>query len=85
MNAAKTLDLVLVNPSSRTRIYQSLGARLTAVENPVWAGLIATFARRKGFSVEIVDAEADELTPEQAAERIVELNARLVAIVVYGH
>jgi anaerobic magnesium-protoporphyrin IX monomethyl ester cyclase len=78
-------DLVLVNPGSRARIYQSLGKRLTAVENPVWAGLIATFVRLKGFSVEIVDAEADELTPEQAADRIKALSPVLVAIVVYGH
>jgi radical SAM superfamily enzyme YgiQ (UPF0313 family) len=78
-------DLVLVNPGSRARIYQSLGKRLTAVENPVWAGLIATFARAKGFSVEIVDAEADQLTPVQTAERVKELSPALVAIVVYGH
>ena len=79
------LDLVLVNPGSRARIYQSLGARLTAVENPVWTGLIATFVRRKGFSVASVDAEAEDLAPEQAAERVVDLNPRLVAVVVYGH
>src|ERR1041384_999769 len=79
------LDLVLVNPGSRTTIYQSLGSRLTAVENPVWAGLIATFVRTKGFSVEIVDAEADELSPQQAAERAASLDPRLIAIVVYGH
>jgi anaerobic magnesium-protoporphyrin IX monomethyl ester cyclase len=78
-------DLVLVNPGSRARIYQSLGKRLTAVENPVWAGLIATFVRAKGFSVEIVDAEADELTPDQAAARVTSLSPVLAAIVVYGH
>jgi anaerobic magnesium-protoporphyrin IX monomethyl ester cyclase len=79
------LDLVLVNPGSRMRLYQALGKKLTAVENPVWAGLIATFARRKGYSVEIVDAEADDLTPEQTAERVAALNPRLVTVVVYGH
>ena len=79
------MDLVLVNPGSRARIYQSLGNRLTAVENPVWAGLIATFVRAKGFSVEIVDAEADDLTPEHAAARVKALSPTLVAIVVYGH
>ena len=79
------MDLLLVNPGSRARIYQSLGARLTAVENPVWAGLIATFARHHGFLVEIVDAEAEELTPEQTAERVKSLGPSLVAIVVYGH
>jgi radical SAM superfamily enzyme YgiQ (UPF0313 family) len=78
-------DLVLVNPGSRTQIYQSLGARLTAVENPVWAGLIASFVRNKGFSVQIVDAEADELTPQQTAERVAAINPTLVTIVVYGH
>src|SRR5688572_14081464 len=78
-------DLVLVNPGSRARIYQSLGKRLTAVENPAWAGLIATFVRTKGFSVEIVDAEADELTPDQAADRVKALSPVLAAIVVYGH
>jgi radical SAM superfamily enzyme YgiQ (UPF0313 family) len=79
------LDLVLVNPGSRTKIYQALGKTLTAVENPVWAGLIATFVRTKGFSVAIVDAEAEELTPEQAAERVAELHPRLTTVVVYGH
>ena len=78
-------DLVLINPGSRTKIYQALGNTLTAVENPVWAGLIATFVRRKGLSVEIVDAEADELTAEQAAERVSTLNPRLAVVVVYGH
>jgi anaerobic magnesium-protoporphyrin IX monomethyl ester cyclase len=83
--SAVRLDVVLVNPGSRMRLYQALGKRLTAVENPVWAGLIATFVRQKGFSVEIVDAEADDLSPEATAARIVELNPRLVTVVVYGH
>ena len=79
------LDLLLVNPGSRARIYQSLGATLTAVENPVWAGLIATFVRQKGFSVEVLDAEAEQLTPEQVADRVAALSPRLVTVVVYGH
>jgi anaerobic magnesium-protoporphyrin IX monomethyl ester cyclase len=81
----ESIDLVLVNPGSRARIYQGLGTSLTAVENPVWAGLIATYVRRQGFSVAIVDAEADELSPEQAAARAIEQNPHLVAVVVYGH
>jgi radical SAM superfamily enzyme YgiQ (UPF0313 family) len=79
------LDLVLVNPGGRQRIYQSLGRALAAVENPVWAGLLATFVRRRGFSVQIVDAEAEELAPGQTAERIISMAPRLVAVVVYGH
>ena len=79
------LDLVLVNPGSRMRLYQALGKRLTAVENPVWAGLVATFIRQRGFSVDIVDAEADDLNPDETAARIVDLRPRLVTVVVYGH
>jgi radical SAM superfamily enzyme YgiQ (UPF0313 family) len=78
-------DLVLVNPGARAEIYQSLGKRLTAVENPIWAGLIATFVRRRGYVVEVVDAEADELAPSQIADRIADINPTLVTIVVYGH
>ncbi len=78
-------DLVLINPSSRKRVYQSLAAELAAIEPPVWTGLMATFAARKGFSVEILDAEAEELTAEETAERVVDMNPTLAAMVAYGH
>lgn len=79
------VDLVLVNPGGRSRIYQSLGAALTAIEPPVWAGLMATFVRQRGFSVVLVDAEAEDLAPEETAERITALQPLLTAVVVYGH
>ena len=81
----RALDLVVVNPGGRSTVYQALGASLAAVEPPVWAGLLATFAGRRGFSVEIVDAEADELDAAATAERVVALGPRLTAVVVYGH
>jgi radical SAM superfamily enzyme YgiQ (UPF0313 family) len=79
------MDLVLINPGSRTQVYQSLGSKLAAIEPPVWAGLMATFAEKNGFSVEILDAEADSLTPEQTAARLEQLRPLLAAVVVYGH
>ena len=78
-------DLALINPGSRSRVYQALGKELAAIENPVWVGLIATFARKKGFSVVVIDAEAEALTPGEAASRAIELGPRLVTVVVYGH
>jgi radical SAM superfamily enzyme YgiQ (UPF0313 family) len=83
--SGRTLDLVLINPASRPQVYQSLGRSLTAVENPVWAGLMATFCRLKGLSVEIIDAEAEELGPDAVADRVKYLNPVLAAVVVYGH
>src|SRR5947208_11523909 len=85
MIGSKQLELVLINPGSRTQVYQSLGTRLAAIENPVWAGLMATFCRNKGLSVEIIDAEAEELIPAEVAERVEDLNPVLAAVVVYGH
>jgi radical SAM superfamily enzyme YgiQ (UPF0313 family) len=79
------LDLVLINPNSKVRVYQSLSKDLSAIEPPVWAGLMATFVRTKGYSVRIIDAEAEHLSPEQIASRVVELNPRLTTMVVYGH
>jgi len=78
-------DLVLINPASRPQVYQSLGRTLAAVENPVWAGLMATFCRTKGLSVEVIDAEADDLGHDAVAARVRDLNPVLAAVVVYGH
>ncbi|MBI3611409.1 MAG: cobalamin B12-binding domain-containing protein [Nitrospirae bacterium] len=85
MTNQKQLDLLLVNPGSRKQTYQLLGETLAAIEPPIWAGLIATFIRNHGFSVQILDAEAEDLTPEQAAQRISAKNPILTAVVVYGH
>ena len=79
------LDLLLVNPGNRRRVYQSLGTDLAAIEPPLWCGMIATVVRNCGFRVRILDAEAEELSPRQVAEQIASLNPGLTTVVVYGH
>lgn len=83
--AARSLDLLVVNPAGRERIYQKLGERLAAIEPPVWAGLLAEHARTAGRSVEVLDANALELTAAETAARVVEADPLLVVVVVYGH
>ncbi|OGL15607.1 MAG: B12-binding domain-containing radical SAM protein [Candidatus Rokubacteria bacterium RIFCSPLOWO2_12_FULL_71_19] len=85
MSERGRLDLALVQPGSRMEVYQRLGSTLTAIEPPVWAGLLATFARARGYAVEIVDAEAEDLAPAEVAERLATLAPRLAAVVVFGH
>ncbi len=82
---AKRLDLLLINPGDRMNIYQALGNTLAAIEPPVWAGLFAAFVRKRGFSVEILDANAEDLAPEGTAKRVADANPLLTAVVVYGH
>ena len=46
---------------------------------------MATFFRNRGYSVAIVDGEAEGLTSEQVAERVSDMDPLLTALVVYGH
>lgn len=82
---SRQLDLVVVNPGNSKRIYQSLSDNLTAIEPPVWAGLLAAYVRNKGFSVEIIDANAEQLTIEETAVRVQDMDPVLTALTVYGH
>ena len=47
MSHTEGVDLVLINPGAARQSTSRWAARLTAVENPVWAGLMATFVRRE--------------------------------------
>jgi radical SAM superfamily enzyme YgiQ (UPF0313 family) len=78
-------DVVFVQPASRIQVYQGLGTTLAAVEPPVWAGLMARFTRDRGYGVEMIDAEAEELSAVQVAARLVALNPVLVTVVAFGH
>ncbi|MGB0908730.1 MAG: B12-binding domain-containing radical SAM protein [Nitrospirales bacterium] len=85
MGNTSRVDVVLINPGNRTQIYQSLGSSLSALEPPVWPGLMATFLRKRGYAVAVIDANGENLAPSETAQRIVDLNPRLVVVVVYGH
>ncbi len=71
-------DLVLVNPND------SLPTQMSAVEPPFWCMMLSSYIKSKGYQVKIIDAEAEELTPEVTAKKIRDIHPRLVAIVVQG-
>ena len=79
------LDLLLVNPGGREKIYQSLGGELTAVEPPLWARLVGGYIRDRGFTIQILDSEAEAMGPDAVARFVEKANPRLVAMVVFGH
>jgi len=78
-------DLVLVNPGGRELIYQQLGGDLTAIEPPLWCRLIGGYVRDQGRKIIIIDSEAENMGFERVAERIAELNPKLVGMIVFGH
>lgn len=78
------INVLFISPNSSRAAYQDLADVYSAIEPPTWALLLAQACRSKGFGVGILDADAERLTPEQGAKRIVEANPRLVCFVVYG-
>src|SRR5208282_5357775 len=82
---ASDLDLLLINPNGRDRIYQELGEELTAVEPPLWCRLIAGYVLDRGYSVEIIDAEAEGFGPQTTAEKVAARRPRLVGMIAFGH
>lgn len=78
------VDLLMVNPGAKTQMYGSLGLALSAIEPPLWCALIASFVREHGYKVAVLDAEAENLSPEQTACKIAAINPRLAHIMVLG-
>ena len=84
MNSENRLDcLFLVTKSSR-KTYQKLSVTYSAIEPPTWALLLAQSTRHVGFKVNILDANAEDLTEQKILERIKDLNPKLICLVVYG-
>ena len=81
---SKHLDLLLVNPNGRRQQYQALADQTCAIEPPIWCGLLAGFIRQRGFTVEVLDANAEGLSAVEVAERVKDAKARLTAVVCYG-
>jgi len=45
---------------------------------------MASYLRNKGFGVAIIDSNAENITPEETADRVRDMNPILAAIIVYG-
>jgi len=81
----KEMDLLLINVGNfRKRVYQKLSEDYSAIEPPFWAALTAGFIRKKGYRVNILDANAENLTHEETAKEIELQNPKITNIVVYG-
>jgi radical SAM superfamily enzyme YgiQ (UPF0313 family) len=79
------MDIVLVNVGgTRKQIYQDLGKVFSAIDTPFWAALTAGYLRNKGFSVDILDANALNLDFDETVDALAGINPRHIAIVCYS-
>ena len=80
----KPLDILLIHPNSAVAVYQSLSREHSAIETPIWAGMLARHCLDLGFGAEIMDCEAEGFNDKTAAYLIKEMKPRIACFVVYG-
>ncbi|MBN1870599.1 MAG: radical SAM protein [Candidatus Omnitrophica bacterium] len=78
------LDILFINTTASEKNYQDLSEDFSAIEPPIWAGLLASHCLKRGFSAEILDCEALALNDAEAAQQVKALNPRVACFVVYG-
>ena len=78
------VDVLFINPGSSKDVYQGLSTDYAGIGTPYWALLLAQSCRSKNYKVGILDILAEQISREEAVERIKSLNPRLITICVYG-
>ena len=78
------IDALLITPPSRLDIYQGLSNEYAAIEPPVWSTLIANYLIKRNYKVRILDADAENLTHNQTAEKILSIEPVLAIFMIYG-
>lgn len=72
------MDVIFVTPNSSAIAYQGLAVTFAAIEPPTWSLLLAESCRAQGFSVGILDCDAERLSLEASVKRISEARPRLI-------
>ena len=78
------MEIVLINPGDRKQVYQDLGKDYSAVEPPYWMAAIAAYLRNNGIAVALIDANAENISPEETAALVKDFAPTLTVVLVYG-
>ncbi len=84
MKKRDNLDCIFLVTKSSKKTYQKLSHTYSAIEPPTWALLLAESTRSVGFNVNILDANAENLSLEEILKRIKDYSPKLICLVVYG-
>ena len=80
----KLIDLVIVRPTDRSKAYGQLSTSTSAIEPPLWAALIAAYVRENGYSVRVIDTEAEDFGPDDVVAEISDYDPLLIVFAVTG-
>ena len=84
MSNMQNLDCCFLVCGNSKKTYQELSKTYSAIEPPTWALLLAESTRAVGFNVNIIDANAENLSKEEIYIRIKKLSPKLICFVAYG-
>ena len=79
-----TLNILFIHPNSSKKIYQDLSKDHSAIEPPIWAGMLNNACLIQGHKSEILDCEVLRLTYKKSADMIKDLKPKIACFVVYG-
>jgi radical SAM superfamily enzyme YgiQ (UPF0313 family) len=80
----RAADIVLINPGNRRQLFQDLGDDVAGIEPPFLVAVMAAYLRTRGYRPAIIDANAENLAPDEVAGRVRDLAPLLAAVIVYG-
>lgn len=80
----KKIDIIFINPGDRKQVFQNLGSDLAGIEPPFWIVVLAAFLRKNGFTVSVIDSNAENISPQETAKRISDLDPLIACVIVYG-
>lgn len=81
---SKTIDILFIQSDASEVIYQGLSKDYSAIEPPIWAGMLCQSTLVKGYAAEILDCEALHMNDDEALYHIKNLQPRIACFVVYG-
>jgi radical SAM superfamily enzyme YgiQ (UPF0313 family) len=77
-------DILFVQANAAHRVYQDLSNVYSAIEPPIWGGMLTSHCLQQGYRAEIIDCEALGISDEESAKQIADINAKVTCFVVYG-
>lgn len=77
--------LLLVRPNDKKQVYFGIKGEAVAVDPPYWLAVMGGYMHDAGIEVALLDAEADDLSPEEAALEITRIAPKLIGILTIGN
>ncbi len=84
MPISKQIDVLCGQANASYKVYQDLSTVYSAIEPPIWAGMLTNHCLKEGFRAAILDSEALSFSDAESTRYITDLKPKVTCFVVYG-